>query len=75
MAERSTVCCTRCSGSDVFGFERTPAGRTYYCYRCGLRWTLSVELDVLTTMGDSLGAPEWWITEARELADATRRRA
>ena len=67
MTDGTTVRCTRCSGTDLFGFERTPAGRTYYCYLCGLRWTLSVELDVLTTMGDALGAPHRSIADAKEL--------
>jgi transposase-like protein len=48
--------CPHCASPDVFGFGRTPTGRSYYCPKCNQHWRLTVEDQTLDMIGEFLAA-------------------
>jgi len=46
----NTIRCPRCHTDGIFGFERTPTGRTYYCPRCASGWRVAAEDEVIETL-------------------------
>lgn len=48
--------CPTCANEEVYGYEPTLTGRSYYCPRCGGQWRVTVEDRVLDMIGASLAA-------------------
>jgi hypothetical protein len=48
--------CPNCASLDVYGFEPTLTGQSYYCPTCGQSWRVTVEDKTLDMIGASLAA-------------------
>jgi transposase-like protein len=51
-----TARCPRCASADVYAFEPTITGQSYYCPKCSERWRVTVEDKTLDLIGASLAA-------------------
>ena len=56
MTHDTSLRCPHCASLDVYGFERTPTGQSYYCPRCSQQWRVTVENRTLDMIGESLAA-------------------
>jgi DNA-directed RNA polymerase subunit RPC12/RpoP len=56
MTYDTSLRCPHCASPDVYGFERTPTGRSYYCPKCSEQWRVTVENRTLDMIGESLAA-------------------
>jgi transposase-like protein len=64
--------CPRCATPDVYGFEPTVTGQSYYCPRCSERWRVTVEDKTLAMIGASLWTR--WSRDAEPVEKNQRRR-
>jgi len=52
----NTIRCPHCHTDGIFGFDRTPTGRTYYCPSCARGWRIAAEDEVIATLRASHSA-------------------